>query len=259
MKNTILKVENLKKEFKVGKQIFTAVEQVNFELMSGEVLGIVGESGSGKSTVARMITHLIEPDGGQIYFQNQNITKLKRRKELIPIYREIQMIFQDAVGSFNPRMKVGQMIGESLFNLRNAKRADIKENVREILKMVGLKTEYADCYPDELSGGECQRAAIARALAVRPKLLICDEATSALDVLVQAEIVALLERFRKELNMSILFISHDLSLVSCFCDKICVLCSGVQLEMGESTEVISNPKTEYTKKLIASASNLCAY
>ena len=238
MAEKILEVQNLKKTFLSGKKSFTAVEDVSFFLNAGEVLGIVGESGSGKSTVAKMITHLTDITDGKIFFLGKDITHAKG-KALRETYRELQMVFQTPAGSFDPRCTIGDGIGESLRNMG-------------ISLTCGLTPEYADRYPHQVSGGECQRAAIARALAVEPKVLICDEATSALDVTVQKQIMELLMKLKKEKQLSFLFICHDLALVQMFCDRVIVMNDGHVEEEGTPEEIIENPKTEYTKRLIES-------
>ena len=192
----ILEVHHLKKSFTTGKKSFTAVEDISFSLKKGEVLGIVGESGSGKSTVAKMITHLTEPTAGEIFFMEKNITHA-RGKNLREIYREMQMVFQTPAESFDPRCTLGDGIGESLRNMGINKK-ETRNRVEKLLLTCGLTPEYADRYPHQVSGGECQRAAIARALAVEPKILICDEATSALDVTVQKQIMELLQSLHEE-------------------------------------------------------------
>ncbi|ABR47332.1 ABC transporter related [Alkaliphilus metalliredigens QYMF] len=252
----VLEVRNIKKTFKKGKYTVTAVDGISFKMMPGEVLGLVGESGSGKSTIAKLITHLQSIDEGQIIFNGEDISHVSRKK-MISIYKEMQMVFQDPVGSFDPRMKIGDSIREVLCRLCYSQgkldKIKVEEVVETLLNQVGLKPEYAERYPYELSGGQCQRAAIARAIAVHPKLLICDEVTSALDVSAQAQIVELLISLGKQLDMAILFISHDLSLVSCICDKVCVLYKGEQVEYRETKKVIRTPDHPYTKKLLSSA------
>mgnify|MGYP002619412002 FL=1 len=226
------------------------MEDINFFLEQGECLGIVGESGSGKSTVAMMLTHLTEVTEGQIFLQGKDITHAKG-KALRETYRELQMVFQTPVGSFDPRCTLGDGIGESLRNMGISKK-ETRNRVEKLLLTCGLTPEYADRYPHQVSGGECQRAAIARALAVEPKVLICDEATSALDVTVQKQIMELLMKLKKEKQLSFLFICHDLALVQLFCDRVIVMNDGHVEEEGTPEEIIENPKTEYTKRLIES-------
>ena len=247
----VLRVDNLTKVFRrKGQPDFTAVDHISFEVESGRCLGIIGESGSGKSTAAGMITRLIDPTEGLIVLDGQDITRLKGR-QLQAAYRKMQMVFQTPTESFDPRHTLGDGIGESLRN-SGMSRAEVKPEVNKLLQMCGLPAEFAKRYPHQVSGGQCQRAAIARAIAIRPKLLICDEATSALDVTIQAEILALLSDLRRELNLSILFICHDIALVQQFCDRVLVMYKGSIVEEGIPDEVIRNPVNDYTKRLIDS-------
>ena len=249
----ILKVADLSKAFsRAGRDAFFAVDHVSFEVQPGEILGIVGESGSGKSTIARLITRQIDATGGQIFIDGQDITRLRGR-DLIPVYAKIQMVFQSAADSFDPRRTLGDGIGESLRNGGMTKKEAAAEAAR-LLERCGLSADFAARYPHEVSGGQCQRAAIARALAVKPKLLICDEATSALDVTIQKEILELLNTLRREQGtaLSILFICHDISLVQQFCDRVLVMYHGDIVEQGTPDEVICHPQNDYTKRLIDS-------
>ena len=250
MPDTILKAEHLKKDFTSGKKSFTAVEDVSFTLERGECLGIVGESGSGKSTIARMITRLIETTEGSVSLLGKDITNIKG-KELRAVYREMQMVFQMPMESFDPRRTLGDGIGESLRNIGMSRR-DTKKKTEELLEMCGLTPEFAARYPHEVSGGQCQRAAIARALAVNPSILICDEATSALDVTVQKQVLELLINLKEKKNLSFLLICHDLALVQAFCDKVLVLRRGKVVEQGTPDDIINHPKEEYTKILVDS-------
>ena len=247
--NTLLEAEHLTKVFaQRGKEPFKAVDDVSFSLQAGETLGIVGESGSGKSTLAKMITRLTDITDGTLKFQGKDITKLKQ-SQLRDVYGNIQMVFQNPAGSFDPRRTLGDGIGESLRN-RGMKKADIAIRVKELLEQCGLDEEFAGRYPHEVSGGQCQRAAIARALAIEPKVLICDEATSALDVTVQKRIIELLCRLKEEKNLSYLFICHNLALVQEFCDRVLVMKDGGIVEEGTPDDVICNPQDEYTKMLV---------
>lgn len=250
MPDTILKAEHLKKVFTSGKKSFTAVEDVSFTLERGECLGIVGESGSGKSTIARMITRLIDITEGSVSLLGKDITGIKG-KELRAVYREMQMVFQMPMESFDPRRTLGDGIGESLRNIGMSRR-DTKKKTEELLEMCGLTPEFAARYPHEVSGGQCQRAAIARALAVNPSILICDEATSALDVTVQKQVLELLINLKEKKNLSFLLICHDLALVQAFCDKVLVLRRGKVVEQGTPDDIINHPKEEYTKILVDS-------
>ena len=248
MAEKILEVQNLKKTFLSGKKSFTAVEDVSFFLNAGEVLGIVGESGSGKSTVAKMITHLTDITDGKIFFLGKDITHAKG-KALRETYRELQMVFQTPAGSFDPRCTIGDGIGESLRNMGISKK-ETRNRVEKLLLTCGLTPEYADRYPHQVSGGECQRAAIARALAVEPKVLICDEATSALDVTIQKQIMELLEDLKEKNGLSFIFICHNLALVQMFCDWVLVLYEGRVVESGIPDDIINEPKEEYTQRLV---------
>lgn len=248
---TVLEVKDLTKTFVTeGKADFTAIDHINFQLFQGETLGIVGESGSGKSTLARAITRLTDATEGTISLCGKDITREKGKK-LREAYKNIQMIFQNPVSSFDPRKSLGHGIGESLRN-SGVPKAEAKKRVVELLGQCGLGEEFYDRYPHEVSGGQCQRAAIARALAVEPKIVICDEATSALDVTVQQQIMELLDAFRKEHQISYLFICHNLALVQQFCDRVLVMKDGRIVEEGTPDEVILNPKEEYTKMLVES-------
>ena len=241
--NTLLEAEHLTKVFaQRGKEPFKAVDDVSFSLQAGETLGIVGESGSGKSTLAKMITRLTDITDGTLKFQGKDITKLKQ-SQLRDVYGNIQMVFQ------NPRRTLGDGIGESLRN-RGMKKADIAIRVKELLEQCGLEEELAKRYPHEVSGGQCQRAAIARALAVEPKVLICDEATSSLDVTIQKQIMELLEELKDTHGLSFIFICHNLALVQSFCAKVLVLYDGKVVESGKPADIINEPKEAYTKKLV---------
>ena len=249
--SVILEAEHLTKIFTgKGKEPLKAVDDVSFQLKEGETLGIVGESGSGKSTIAKLLTRLTDISSGTLKFNGKDITSLKA-KELKNIYGNIQMVFQNPVSSFDPRRTLGDGIGESLRN-RGMKKADIDRRVKEVLEQSGLEPEFADRYPHEVSGGQCQRAAIARALAVEPKILICDEATSALDVTIQKQVIELLQELKEKHGLSFLFICHNLALVQMFCDRVLVLYEGRIVESGTPDEIICHPEEKYTKNLLMS-------
>lgn len=246
----ILEVKNLKKDFYKGKTSFTAVDDISFSVKKGECLGLVGESGCGKSTAAKMITLLQKPDRGSILLNGQDILKLKKNQRK-NIYQDVQMIFQMPQDSFDPRRSLADGIMESLRNHGSSK-AEAKKRLQELLAMVELEPELAGRYPHQVSGGQCQRAAIARALAIQPSLLICDEATSALDVTVQAQIVELLQKLQRQMGLSLLLICHDLALVQKMCDRVLVMYEGKIVEEGLVDEVICRPQKEYTKRLVES-------
>ncbi len=249
----ILKVDDLTKVFtRKGQPDFTAVDHIGFELYPGECLGLIGESGSGKTTVVNMITRLVDATGGRIILDGRDITHADG-KELRQAYRKMQMVFQTPTDSFDPRRTLGDGIGESLRN-SGMSRAETRKEVARLLTECGLTPDFAARYPHEVSGGQCQRAAIARALAVKPKLLICDEATSSLDVTIQKEIIALLNELRSQhgSELSILFICHDIALVQQFCNRVLVLYKGKIVEQGIPDEIIRDPKDGYTKRLIDS-------
>ena len=247
---TILEVKNVTKVFYKNKVPFTAVDQISFCIKKGECVAIVGESGSGKTTTAKILTQLIHPDSGNVFLDGMEYihAKGKSRKEF---YTKIQMVFQMPQDSFDPRRSLGDGIMESMRNHGMTKK-EAQKRMIELLQMVELAPEYAKRYPHQVSGGQCQRAAIARALAIAPKLIVCDEATSALDVTVQAQIVTLLKKLKQEMGLSLLFISHDLGVVQNLCDRVLVMYQGRIVEEGTPDCIIQKPKEDYTKKLIES-------
>ena len=248
----LLRFDNVSMHFDDAAGRVQAIDGISFSLARRELLGIVGESGSGKSTVAKLLTGLHTPTSGNILLDGKDITRA-HGKERRTLYTRIQMVFQDAVGSFNPRRTIGAMIGETICRLCTPDERDTKRRVAELLTEVGLPTSYATRYPHEMSGGECQRAAIARAMAVHPEILVCDEATSALDVSVQANIIALLLHLQREQGMSLLFISHDLPLVSSIADRVLIMQSGRIVEQGETSRVLREPSEDYTRNLLQAA------
>ena len=249
---SLLRYENVSMHFHEGNTRVQAVNDVSFALGRRELLGIVGESGSGKSTVAKLLAGLHRPTGGRILLDGEVITHAsgRARREL---YKRIQMVFQDAPGSFNPRRTIGAMIGETICRLCSPDERQTAQRVAALLDEVGLPASYAERYPHEMSGGECQRAAIARAMAVHPEILICDEATSALDVSVQAKIVSLLLHLQREHGMSLLFISHDLPLVSSIAERVLIMRDGRIVEQGSTAAVLHAPADTYTKNLLRAA------
>ena len=250
--DTFLRFDNVSMHFDDAAGRVQAIDGISFSLARRELLGIVGESGSGKSTVAKLLTGLHTPTSGNIFLDGKDITHAGG-KERRALYTRIQMVFQDAVGSFNPRRTIGTMIGETICRLCTPDERDTRRRVAELLAEVGLPAAYADRYPHEMSGGECQRAAIARAMAVHPEILVCDEATSALDVSVQAKIIALLLHLQREHGMSLLFISHDLPLVSSIADRVLIMQNGRIVEQGETSRVLREPCEDYTRNLLRAA------
>ena len=248
----LLRFDNVSMHFDDAAGRVQAIDGISFSLAQRELLGIVGESGSGKSTVAKLLTGLHTPTGGKILLDGKDITHAGG-KERRTLYTRIQMVFQDAVGSFNPRRTIGAMIGETICRLCTPDERDTKRRVAELLTEVGLPSSYATRYPHEMSGGECQRAAIARAMAVHPEILVCDEATSALDVSVQAKIISLLLHLQREHGMSLLFISHDLPLVSSIADRVLIMQNGRIVEQGETSRVLREPSEDYTRNLLRAA------
>ena len=257
--SVLLHVENLSVWFPSKKTLFgkpldfiKAVDNVNFEVFMGETLGLVGESGCGKTTLGRALLRLIEPTSGKIIYNDIDLTQ-KRKEELTSLRKDIQIVFQDPYSSLNPRLTIGSAIAEPLkvHHLVSKQKAR-KEKVIELLEKVGLKAEHFSRYPHEFSGGQRQRIVIARALALSPTFLVCDESVSALDVSVQAQVLNLLNDLKKEFGFTIIFISHDLSVVHYISDRIMVMNKGKIEETGAAEKVYFAPQSEYTKKLIAS-------
>ncbi len=241
----LLEGKNVFKTYTRNGSSVQALIDVNFSLGDGEILGIVGESGSGKSTLLKQISGLETPDSGEILLGGRPLGKKRTPED----YRTIQMIFQDAVGSFHPRRRVSASIREAVHNLcgRSA-----EPDLEGLCALVGLDPTLAQRYPRNLSGGQCQRFAIARAVAVGPKILLCDEVTSALDVSSQAQVLKLLADVVREKHMSAIFVSHDLAVVSCICDRVMVMYHGKVVEEGGVRTVIDHPQDDYSRKLISS-------
>lgn len=249
----LFEVEDLRVVYRrPGERPVEAVRGVSFDLHAGETLGIVGESGSGKSTIAKALMLLQPIAGGKAAFCGRDLTRLAPA-ERRAYRRDVQMVFQDAVGSLNPRMTIRQALDEAL-KVTAAGRRDgdcARRTADELLDLVGLSKAVLDQYPRELSGGQCQRASFARALAAGPKALIADEPVSALDVSVQARILNLLRDLRKNLNLAVMLIAHDLAVVRNVCDRVCVMHRGLFEDAGPAEDVFAHPKSDYTKNLLA--------
>ncbi|HEY2536570.1 MAG TPA: ATP-binding cassette domain-containing protein [Solirubrobacteraceae bacterium] len=255
----LLEVRGLTKHFPIDRGVMRrrnlgsvrAVEEVSFEVLRGETFGIVGESGSGKSTTARLIARLLEPSAGEVRFEGREITGLHGR-DLKPVRRELQMVFQDPYSSLNPRKTIGSIVAEPLVVHRvESDRAARTRAVQELLETVGLNPEHYNRYPHEFSGGQRQRVGIARALALGPKLLIADEPVSALDVSIQAQVLNLLRDLRRRLGLTMVFISHDLSVIRHMCDRIAVMHEGRIVELASNSQLYSAPRESYTRELLA--------
>jgi len=260
MAETLLSVEHLSTIFELpGRTPFSAshelkaVNDVSFELAAGETLGIVGESGCGKSTLGRSILRLIEPTEGRIVWQGHNLRDLSPR-DMRKARRDLSIIFQDPIASLDPRMTVADIIAEPLrVSNPELSRKERRERVQTVMEEVGLAPEMANRYPHEFSGGQAQRIGIARAIVTEPKLIVCDEPVSALDVSIQAQIVSLLKRLKERLGLTLIFISHDLSVVRLVSDRILVLYLGRIVEIGPRREVFANPVHPYTQALLSAA------
>ena len=256
----LLRIDNLVKYYPVRVGVLIkrevaavqAVDGVSLEIRRGETLGLVGETGSGKSTLARCIAGLHPVTSGSVSFDGKDITNLSRRK-MQPFRRDIQMIFQDPYGSLNPRRRVGSIIGEPFTVHKIASGDDRKRRVQELMERVGLNPEHYNRFPAEFSGGQRQRIGVARALALRPKLIICDEPVSALDVSIQAQIINLLEDLQSDFGLTYLFIAHDLSVVRHVSDRVAVMYLGKIAEVGERTDVYETARHPYTTALLSAA------
>ena len=257
IEQNLVQVKNLSKSFddnfftESSKNSVMAVNDVSFNIREGESFGLVGESGSGKSTIAKMIVNLFKPSAGEFFFDNVCVTKIKQNSEMMKFRKQIQMIFQDPYSSLNGRLKVRDIVSEPI-KLHNPliSKNDLDSYVFDLLESVELTQNSADRYPHEFSGGQRQRISIARSLATQPRLLVCDEPTSALDVSIQAQILNLLKDLQEQLNLTILFISHDLPVVRQMCDRIGVLRDGKLCEVSDTEDLFLKPQHDYTKELL---------
>lgn len=252
----MLKIENISKTFRKGKELGRAVDGVSLDVDKGEILGLVGESGCGKSTLSRIIMQLLRPDSGQIRLNHTDLTSLSRNA--VRRHRlDFQMVFQDPYASLNPRLTVFSTLGEALKQRDSSlKKEELRNQVAELLETVGLPAKQMQRYPHEFSGGQRQRIAIARALAPKPRIIIADEPVSALDVSIQSQILNLLRQLQSELELTMLFISHDLSVVRYLADRIAVMKLGKIVESGEAEQVFTQPKHHYTRQLISAVPTL---
>ena len=257
MAGNLLEVRNLKKYYSVksgflnkDRRSVKAVDGINLSVKQGEILGIVGESGCGKSTFGRSILRLIEPTSGEVIFEGTNICGLKK-EEMRLKRREMQIVFQDPGASLNPRLTVGEIIGEPLEVFHICEGKEKEERIYKLMDLVGINRAYINRFPHEFSGGQRQRLGIARALAVNPKLIICDEPVSALDVSIRAQVLNLMKELKDKLNLTYIFISHDLSVVHHICDRVAVMYLGRVVEIADKKQIYENPVHPYTKALLS--------
>ena len=250
MSKVLVEARDLKKYFSVSSGTLHAVDGVNLTINEGETLGVVGESGCGKSTLGRAILQLHKPTSGQVFFDGTEITSLSKKK-LLPFNRQMQIIFQDPYSSLNPRMSVQELIAEPLLVNKVVKKADVYDEVERLMDLVGLAKRLEGSYPHELDGGRRQRIGVARALALKPKFIVCDEPVSALDVSIQAQILNLLMDLQDEMGLTYMFITHDLSVVKHISDHIAVMYLGMCVEKAPAKELFANPNHPYTKALLS--------
>ncbi|MCQ5130594.1 ATP-binding cassette domain-containing protein [Butyricicoccus faecihominis] len=248
--STLLEVKDLKKYFPTPTGVLHAVDGVSFKIQQGETLGVVGESGCGKSTLGRLVLHLLDITGGQVFFEGNDVTNVNKKK-LRELRAQMQIIFQDPFSSLNPRMTVSQAIAEPLQIEGKLSKLQIDERVRELMQTVGLADRLTNTYPHELDGGRRQRIGIARALALDPKFIVCDEPVSALDVSIQAQILNLMQDLQEKMGLTYIFITHDMSVVKYISHHICVMYLGQLIEKSPSKELFAKPYHPYTKALLS--------
>ncbi len=256
MSEPIVSVQHAVKTFKAGsglggkKKVVHAVNNVSFDIMPGETFSLVGESGCGKSTTGRLINHLYTPDSGKVILDGKDISKLPE-KEMRPLRSDVQMIFQDPYGSLNPRIKIQDQIGEPLLLHTKLSAGERLKKVQELLRLVGLSASHGERFPHEFSGGQLQRVGIARAISVNPKVIIADEPVSALDVSIQAQVLNLMKKLQAKMNLTYLFISHDLSVVEMISDRIAVMYLGTIVEIADKRDLYAMPIHPYTQALLS--------
>lgn len=254
--NLLLELKNVSKRFRDNNGVsFSALENVDIHLERNQSIGIVGESGCGKSTLAKIISRLIEVSGGSIYFNNEDITSIKG-KELRRYYRKVQMIFQDPLATFSARMKVGDYLIEPFINFKIMNKKEAYKYAGDLLEMVGLEKSFLKRYSNQLSGGQLQRVVIARAIGLKPEIIICDECTSALDASIQKQILDLLQKLKKKLQFSTVFITHDLALAENMCDRVYVIYEGRVVEVLKERNFFQEAKDDYTRVLLNSIFSL---
>jgi len=249
--DVLLDVSHLSKSFttKNGSSSFTAVNDVSFQVFKGETLGIVGESGSGKSTLAKLILQLLSPDDGEITFMDKTLFHLSRQEQK-ETKRRLQAVFQDPYGSLNPRMRAQEIVTEPLLIHKLISKREMKQEALALLKEVGLDEEHLTRFPHEFSGGQRQRLSIARAIALKPDLIVCDEAVSALDVSIQAQVLKLLQSLQKQHNISYIFIAHGLPTVKDISHRVAIMNKGEIVEMGKTDDIFNRPTHPYTQALL---------
>ena len=258
MSELLINVENLKKYFPTSdkEKVVKAVDDISFQIFKGETLGVVGESGCGKSTTGRLVLQLLEPTEGKVQYNGQELTTMTR-KQLRPLRKEMQIIFQDPYASLDPRKTVLQILAEP-FEIHNPEmsKEEIYDKVAELVKHVGLRPEHIYRYPHEFSGGQRQRVGIARAIALNPEFVVCDEPVSALDVSIQAQVINLMADLKKQFNLTYMFISHDLRIIKHFCDRVMVMYLGNIVEIGTKEAIYGKRRHPYTKALLSAIPNI---